>query len=137
MKKHSEESKGTSFNAGYGWCHWLKARANLHDVKVSGEAASASADMVAAWEVLEMLPEVTEVPKSITAQEMARRCSLSEEGLLVFKLQDLKVEEGKKVAAVVQNAIQCCCFICDKEKEKKRATTQTSLGRENVYVRTV
>ena len=44
MKKHSEESKGTSFNDNYGLFHWFKARANLHDVKVSGEAASESAD---------------------------------------------------------------------------------------------
>ena len=120
MKKHSEESKGTSFNDNYGLFHWFKARANLHDVKVSGEAASVSADTVTAWEVPEMLPEVTEVPKSVTAQEMVRRCSLSEEGLLVFESQDSKVEQGTKVAAVVQNAIQCCCVIYDKENEKKR-----------------
>ena len=123
LKKHSEESKGTSFNDNYGLFHWFKARANLHDVKVSGEAASVSADTVTAWEVSEMLPEVTEVPKNVTAQEMVRRCSLSEEGLLVFESQDSKVEQGTKVAAVVQNAIQCCCVIYDKENEKKRATT--------------
>ena len=91
MKKHSEESKGTFFNDSYGLFHWFKARANLHDVKVSGEAVSVNADTVTAWEVPEMLPEVMEVPKSVTAQETARRCSLSEEGLLVFELQDSKV----------------------------------------------
>ena len=113
MKKHSEESKGTSFNDNYSLFHWFKARANLHDVKVSGEAASVSADTVTAWEVSEMLPEVTEVPKSVTTQEMVRRCSLSEEGLLVFESQDSKVEQGMKVAAVVQNAILCYHVIYD------------------------
>ena len=52
-KKHSEESEGASFNASHGWFHRFKARANLHDVKVSGEAASA--DTVAAQEFPETL----------------------------------------------------------------------------------
>ena len=55
-KKHSEESEGASFNASHGWFHRFKARANLHNVKVSDEAASA--DMVAAWEFPEMLREI-------------------------------------------------------------------------------
>ena len=45
-KKHGEESEGASFNAFHGWFHRFKARANLHNVKLSGEAASA--DRVAA-----------------------------------------------------------------------------------------
>ena len=40
-KKHGEESEGASFSGSHGWFHRFKARANLHDVKVSGEAASA------------------------------------------------------------------------------------------------
>ena len=40
-EKHGEESEGTSFNASHGWFHWFKGRANLHNLKVSGEAASA------------------------------------------------------------------------------------------------
>ena len=40
-EKHGEESEGASFNANHGWFHRFKARANLHNVKVSGEAASA------------------------------------------------------------------------------------------------
>ena len=47
-KKHGKDSEGTSFNASHGWFHRLKARANLHNVKVSGEGAST--DVVAAWE---------------------------------------------------------------------------------------
>ena len=39
-KKHGEESEGTYFNASHGWFHWFKARANLHNVEVSSEAAS-------------------------------------------------------------------------------------------------
>ena len=57
-KKHGEESEGTSFNASHGWLHWFKTRVNLHDVKVSGEVASA--DMVAAQEFPEMLREITD-----------------------------------------------------------------------------
>ena len=40
-KKHGEESEGAYFNASHGWFHQFKARANFHNVKVSGEAASA------------------------------------------------------------------------------------------------
>ncbi|XP_065756244.1 tigger transposable element-derived protein 1-like [Phocoena phocoena] len=65
--KHSEESEGTSFNASHGWFHWFKARANLHNVKVSGEAVSA--DMVAAQEFPKMLQEVIDegiyLPKQV------------------------------------------------------------------------
>ena len=54
--KHSEESEGASFNASHGLFHWFKARANLHNVKVSGEAVSA--DMVAAQEFPKILREI-------------------------------------------------------------------------------
>ena len=66
-KKQGKESEGTSFNASHGWFHWFKARANLHNVKVSGEAASA--DMVAAQEFPEMLREIIDegvyLPKQV------------------------------------------------------------------------
>ena len=52
--------------------------------------------------------------------------SLFEVALLVFEAQDLNIERYTKVAAAVQNAIQCYRVIYD---EKKRATTQTSLDR--------
>ena len=68
--------------------------------------------------------EVTEEPKRFTMQEMARGFSLFKEALLVFEAQDPNVERYTKVAAAVQNAIQCYRVIYD---EKKRATTQTSL----------
>ena len=55
---------------------------------------------------------------------MARGSSLFEEALLVFEAQDLNIEWYTKVAAAIQNAIQCYHVIYD---EKKRATTQTSL----------
>ncbi|XP_066875983.1 tigger transposable element-derived protein 1-like isoform X3 [Kogia breviceps] len=70
--------------------------------------------------------EVSEEPKRFTTQEMARGFSLFEEALLVFEAQDPNVERYTKVAAAVQNAIQCYRVIYD---EKKRATTQTSLDR--------
>ena len=57
-------------------------------------------------------------------QEMARGFSLFEETLLVFDAQDPNVEWYLKVAAAIQNAIQCYRVIYD---EKKRAITQTSL----------
>ena len=66
---------------------------------------------------------VTEELKRFTMQEMARGFSLFEEALLVFEAQDPNVEQYTKVAAAIQNAIQCYCVIYD---EKKR-TTQTSL----------
>ena len=58
---------------------------------------------------------------------MARGFSLFEEALLVFEAQDPQdpnVGWYTKVAAAVQNTIQCYRVIYD---EKKRATTQTSL----------
>ena len=68
--------------------------------------------------------EVTEEPKRFTTQEVARGFSLFEEALLVFETEDLNIERYTKVAAAIQNAIQCYRVIYD---EKKRATTQTSL----------
>ena len=68
--------------------------------------------------------EVIEEPKRFTTQEMARRFSLFEEVLLVFEDQDPRVEQYRKVAAAIQNVIQCYRVIYE---EKKRATTQTSL----------
>ena len=51
--------------------------------------------------------EVTEEPKRFTMQEMARGFSLFEEALLVFEAQDPKVVWYTKLAAAVQNSIQC------------------------------
>ena len=65
-----------------------------------------------------------EEPKRFTTQEMAREFSLFEEKLLVFEAQDPNVAWYVKVAAAIQNAIQCYHVIYD---EEKRATTQTSL----------
>ena len=70
--------------------------------------------------------ELTEELKRFTTQEMARGFSLFEEALLVFEAQDPNVGQYTKVAAAVQDAIQCYHVIYD---EKKRATTQTSLDR--------
>ena len=50
---------------------------------------------------------VTEEPKRFMMQEMARGFSLFEEALLVFEAQDPNVERYTKVAAAIQNAIQC------------------------------
>ena len=59
--------------------------------------------------------EVTEEPKRFTMQEMARGFSLFEEALLVFEAQDPNVELYMKVAAAIQNAIQCYRVIYDME----------------------
>ena len=67
--------------------------------------------------------KVTEELKRFTTQQMARESSLFEEALLVFEAQDPNLEWDPKVAAAIQNAIQCYLVIHD---EKKRATTQTS-----------
>ena len=64
--------------------------------------------------------EVTEEQKRFTMQERARGFSLPEEALFVLKAQDPNVERYMKVAAAVQNAIQCYHVIYD---QKKRATT--------------
>ncbi|XP_059939309.1 tigger transposable element-derived protein 1-like isoform X2 [Mesoplodon densirostris] len=55
-KKHGEESEGKSFNASRSWVHRFKARAKLHNVKVSDKAAST--DTVAAREFPETLREI-------------------------------------------------------------------------------
>ena len=49
-------------------------------------------------------------------QEMARGLFSSEEALLVFEAQDANIEWDTKVAAAVQNAIQCYCVIYDEKK---------------------
>ena len=53
MKRPGEESEGTSFNATYSLFHRFKAKANLHSINVSGEAANAN--IPAAREFPEML----------------------------------------------------------------------------------
>ena len=70
--------------------------------------------------------EVTEELKRFTTKEMAGGFSLFEEALLVLEAQDSNIGWYAKVAAAVQNAIQCYRVIYDK---KNRATTQTSLDR--------
>ena len=65
-KKHSEESEGASFNASHGQFHQFKAAANLHNVKVSGETASAG--MVAAQKFPEMLREIIDEGKYLPEQ---------------------------------------------------------------------
>jgi len=52
-KKHGEDSESTFFNASHNWFYWLKAGANIHNVKVSGEAGNS--DMITAWEFPETL----------------------------------------------------------------------------------
>ena len=59
-------------------------------------------------------------------QKMARGFSLFEEALLVFEAQNRDVERYTKVAAAIQNAIQCYHVIYE---EKKRPTIQTALDR--------
>ena len=49
--------------------------------------------------------------------EMVRVFSLFEEALLVFEAQDPTIEWYTKVAAAVQNAIQCYHVIYDEKKE--------------------
>ena len=60
--------------------------------------------------------EVTEEPKKFTMQEMARGFSLFEEPLLVLEAHDLNIGGYTKVAAAVQNAIQCYHVIYDEKK---------------------
>ena len=61
--------------------------------------------------------KVTEELKRLTIQEMARGFSLFEEALLVFEAQDSNIECYMKVAAAVQNAVQCYRVIYDRKKE--------------------
>ena len=57
-RRNTVKNQGTSFNVSHGWFHQFKARANLHNVKVSGEPAST--DTVAAREFPEMLQEIVD-----------------------------------------------------------------------------
>ena len=61
--------------------------------------------------------------------EMARGFSLFKEVLLVFEAQDSNAEQYTKVAAAVENAIQCYYVIYEK---KKGDTAQTTLDRKTV-----
>ena len=81
-EKHGEESEGASFNASHGWFHRSKARANLHNVKVSGEAASV--DMVAAQELPETLQETTEEGAYLSEQVF----NVDETGLFWKRMPD-------------------------------------------------
>ena len=57
-------------------------------------------------------------------QEIARGFSLFEEVLLVFEAQDPNVEQYTKVAAAVQNAIQCYHVIYDEKKKRREQPNQ-------------
>ena len=50
---------------------------------------------------------------------MARAFALFEEPLFVFDAQDLNIEQDTKLAATVQNAIQCYRLIYDEGEKKK------------------
>ena len=65
-----------------------------------------------------------EEPKRFTMQEMEKGFSLFEEAWLAFAAQDPNIQQCVKVAAAIQNAIQCSRVIYN---EEKRATTWTSL----------
>ena len=60
--------------------------------------------------------EVTEELKKLLMLEMARKLSLFEEALLVLGAQSPNVEQYTKVAAAVQNSIQCYHVIFDTKK---------------------
>ena len=61
--------------------------------------------------------EVTEEPERPRTQEMAGEYSSLEEALLAFEAQDPNVERCRKVAAAVQNTVQCYGVIHDEEKK--------------------
>ncbi|XP_066457664.1 tigger transposable element-derived protein 1-like [Eleutherodactylus coqui] len=54
--KYGEEAADVTFTASHGWFNRFKAHNNLHNIKVTGEAASA--DMVAAQELPATLKEI-------------------------------------------------------------------------------
>ena len=64
-------------------------------------------------------------------QEMARGFSLFEEALLVFEAQDPNIEQYMKVAAAVQNAIQCYCVIYGEKKKSYYPDITGSFFQEN------
>ena len=51
-------------------------------------------------------------------QEMARIVSLSEQALLVFETQHSNIDQYTKIAAAVQDAIQCYCVIYGEKKKE-------------------
>ena len=59
--------------------------------------------------------EVTEEPKRVTMQEVERGFSLFEEVLLAFEAQHLNIQQYAKVAATIQNAMQCSRVIYDEK----------------------
>ena len=59
--------------------------------------------------------KVTEELKRFTMQETARAFSLFEEAQLAFEARHPNVEQYTKVAAAVQNAIQCYSVTYDKK----------------------
>ena len=60
--------------------------------------------------------EATKQPKRFTEQEIARGFSLLEEALLVSEAEDQSIEQYTKVAAAVQNAVQCYWVFYDEKK---------------------
>ena len=89
-KKHSEESEGASFNASHGWFHRFKVRANLHNVKVSGETASENT--VAAWEFPETLREIIDKGTYLPEQIF----NVDETGLYWKRMPDQSYISGRK-----------------------------------------
>lgn len=54
--------------------------------------------------------------RDFTTQDIARWFSLPEEALFIFEAQDPNIEQYTKVAAAVQNAIQCCVSFMRKKE---------------------
>ena len=60
-------------------------------------------------------------PWGLTESDMTER--LNNKNKLVFEVQDLNVEWYTKVAAAIQNAIQCCPVISDGRKSHTKIST--------------
>ena len=72
--------------------------------------------------------EVTKEPERPMTQEMAGGYSSLEKALLAFEAQDPTVERCRKVAAAVQNAVQCYSVIHDGKKKNYHTDTTGARG---------
>lgn len=97
--------------ASHGWFNRLKARTNLHDVKVSREAASA--DAIAAQEFPATLREIIDEGASLPQQVF----NVSETGLTNEDLMELEAQQKDEESQEE-----------DVTEEPKRCTTQEMEG---------
>ncbi|XP_045381581.1 tigger transposable element-derived protein 1-like [Lemur catta] len=152
LKQHTSDPTYTQiFKASHGWFQRFKRRHNFHNVKVSGEAASADTECAKAFkeqlhrmivaedlcneELMKLKEErikeveaeeeiIPKAPRNFTVKRLAEAFAAISSGVQMLGKMDGNYERFKKVDRQIQDALACYREIYN---EKKKQTVQSEL----------